>query len=66
MNFRSKKARGGVDLDENELSKDGENSLSQSLFDDQTSSRTRMKIKIFFYFSSSIDLSFSFNWSKNQ
>ncbi len=30
-----------MDVDENELSKDGENSLSQSLFDDQTSSRTR-------------------------
>ena len=41
--FRSKKMRGGggIDFDENELSKDGENSLSQSLFDDQTSSRTR-------------------------
>jgi hypothetical protein len=33
---------GGVDLDENDLSKDGENSLSQSIFDDQTSSRTRI------------------------
>jgi hypothetical protein len=31
---------GGIDLDENELSKDGD-SLSQSTFDDQTSSRTR-------------------------
>ena len=30
-----------MDIDENDLSKDGENSLSQSLFDDQTSSRTR-------------------------
>jgi hypothetical protein len=37
----------GVDLDENELSKDGENSLSQSIFDDQASSRTRKEI--FFY-----------------
>jgi len=35
---------GGVDLDENDLSKDGENSLSQSIFDDQTSSRTRKTI----------------------
>ena len=46
--------RGGVgnEFDENELSKDGENSLSQSLFDDQTSSRTRKKTyqyKNFFY-----------------
>ncbi|UJR38223.1 hypothetical protein I4U23_030896 [Adineta vaga] len=40
---RRKKGRGGgsaMDTDENDLSKDGENSLSQSLFDDQTSSRT--------------------------
>jgi hypothetical protein len=32
---------GAMDVDENEFSKDGENSLSQSLFDEQTSSRTR-------------------------
>ncbi|CAF1930819.1 unnamed protein product [Rotaria magnacalcarata] len=37
---KSKKICAGLDLDENDLSKDGENSLSQSLFDDQTSSRT--------------------------
>ncbi|CAF1553431.1 unnamed protein product, partial [Adineta steineri] len=37
---RKKQKRGGIDTDENDLSKDGENSLSQSLFDDQTSSRT--------------------------
>ncbi|CAF4355853.1 unnamed protein product, partial [Rotaria socialis] len=37
---KSKKMCAGLDLDENDLSKDGENSLSQSLFDDQTSSRT--------------------------
>ncbi|CAF1501460.1 unnamed protein product, partial [Adineta ricciae] len=39
---RNKKKRGvsGMEMDENDLSKDGENSLSQSLFDDQTSSRT--------------------------
>ncbi len=29
------------DFDENEFSKDGDNSLSQSIFDEQTSSRTR-------------------------
>jgi hypothetical protein len=34
----------GMDVDENDLSKDGDNSLSQSLFDDQTSSRTRKRI----------------------
>jgi len=59
---------GGVDLDENDLSKDGENSLSQSLFDDQTSSRTRKR----FYFSLTKKkkffflLIFSINWSKNE
>ncbi|CAF0918523.1 unnamed protein product [Rotaria sp. Silwood1] len=37
---RKKKMCPGIDLDENDLSKDGENSLSQSIFDDQTSSRT--------------------------
>jgi SWI/SNF related-matrix-associated actin-dependent regulator of chromatin subfamily C len=40
---KSKKVKGGsgaMDVDENEFSKDGENSLSQSLFDEQTSSRT--------------------------
>ncbi len=37
----------GIDLDENELSKDGENSLSQSIFDDQTSSRTRKETFFF-------------------
>ncbi|CAF0800660.1 unnamed protein product [Rotaria sordida] len=37
---RKKKMCSGIDLDENDLSKDGENSLSQSIFDDQTSSRT--------------------------
>ncbi|CAF4184125.1 unnamed protein product [Rotaria magnacalcarata] len=36
---KSKKVRN--DLDDNDLSKDGENSLSQSIFDDQSSSRTR-------------------------
>ncbi len=47
--LRSKKMRGsGIDLDENELSKDGENSLSQSIFDDQTSSRTRKETFSFF------------------
>lgn len=40
---------GAVDLDENDLSKDGENSLSQSLFDDQTSSRTRKKKTKYFF-----------------
>ncbi|CAF1298400.1 unnamed protein product [Rotaria magnacalcarata] len=35
---KSKKVRN--DLDDNDLSKDGENSLSQSIFDDQSSSRT--------------------------
>lgn len=30
-----------MEMDDNDLSKDGDNSLSQSLFDDQTSSRTR-------------------------
>ena len=39
---RSKKVRQtGVDFDDNDLSKDGENSLSQSIFDDPNSSRTR-------------------------
>ncbi len=33
-------------MDENDFSKDGENSLSQSLFDEQTSSRT---LKDFFF-----------------
>ncbi|CAF1245096.1 unnamed protein product [Rotaria sordida] len=35
---KSKKVRN--DFDDNDLSKDGENSLSQSIFDDQSSSRT--------------------------
>jgi hypothetical protein len=41
---KSKKVKGGsggaTEMDENDFSKDGENSLSQSLFDEQTSSRT--------------------------
>lgn len=44
--FRSKKVRN--DYDDNDLSKDGENSLSQSIFDDQSSSRTRSFL-IFLY-----------------
>ena len=44
--FRSKKVRN--EFDDNDFSKDDENSLSQSIFDDPTSSRTRTFIVIFF------------------
>jgi hypothetical protein len=54
---RSKKVRN--DFDDNDLSKDDENSLSQSIFDDPTSSRTR-KSFFFYYYSQSSSYLFFF------
>lgn len=67
LRCRTKRARGVIDADENESSKDGENSLSQSLFDEQTSSRTRTtrKAKALFQLNR-FSLSFSINRSKNK
>jgi len=57
----------GMDVDENDLSKDGENSLSQSLFDDQTSSRTRKDLFLLKLIEKTTTPPyFSINWSKNQ
>jgi hypothetical protein len=55
-----------MDPDENDLSKDGENSLSQSLFDDQTSSRTRKDLFLLKLIEKTTPPYFSINWSKNQ
>jgi hypothetical protein len=56
----------GIDVDDNDLSKDGENSLSQSLFDDQTSSRTRKDLFLLKLIEKTTPPYFSINWSKNQ
>jgi len=57
----------GIDVDDNDLSKDGENSLSQSLFDDQTSSRTRKDLFLLKLIEKKTTPPyFSINWSKNQ
>ncbi len=53
---RSKKVRN--DFDDNDLSKDDENSLSQSIFDDPTSSRTRKSFFLVYYSQSSSYLFF--------